>query len=65
MQSSVQQAARDALIDLWAEEGFTVDPRKNETFRQLWIFSQLPDEIRKRMGIVSDHEAAWRLKHGR
>lgn len=61
---TMREAAREALIDLWAREGFKVPARQNLTFRMLWELAELPDDTRKLMGIVSDHEAEWRARRG-
>jgi hypothetical protein len=45
--------ARDALIDLWCEDGFKVAARHNRVFLEL---AGLSDEIRKRLGAAREHE---------
>jgi hypothetical protein len=62
--NNIREAARAALIDLWAQEGFRVPARENSLFRVLWETAEWPDETRKRLGIVSDHEAEWRARQG-
>jgi hypothetical protein len=60
----LRETARAALIEIWAREGFRVPARQNATFQVLWEMTEWPDEIRKRIGIVSDHEAVWRARQG-
>jgi hypothetical protein len=58
-------AAHAALIDLWAEKGFRVPPKQNELFLILWQMSELPDHIRRRMGIQTEAEQEWRAANRR
>ena len=60
----MRESARAALIDLWSEDGFNVPVRHNRAIRLLVELAELPDEIRKRLGTVSDHEAEWRRRQG-
>jgi hypothetical protein len=58
---NTRYAARDALIDLWAREGFKVpDPPEQD----------LPPALGScgaagRDAILSGHEAEWRIRKGR
>jgi hypothetical protein len=60
----MRAAARKALIDLWCRDGFRVPSRHNRLVLTLVELAGLPDEIRKRLGAVSDHEAEWRARQG-
>jgi hypothetical protein len=58
--NALRDTARATLIDRWAHEGFKVPARHNATFRMLWELAGLSDEVRQRIGIVSNHEAQLR-----
>jgi hypothetical protein len=62
--TTMREAAREALIDLWCQDGFKVPARHNRLVCTLVELAGLSDEIRKRLGAVSDHEAEWRARQG-
>jgi hypothetical protein len=57
--SALRQTPLAALLDLWAWEGFQVPPHLNGTFRMLCELAELPDDMRKRLG-VAEHQTAQR-----
>jgi hypothetical protein len=62
--TTMREVAREALIDLWCRDGFKVPVHHNRLVCTLVELAGLSDEIRKRLGAVSDHEAEWRARQG-
>lgn len=57
--TALRQIALAALLDMWAREGFWVPTYQNGTFRMLCELAELPDDMRKRLG-VAEHQTAQR-----